>query len=201
MYKVFFNDNVVYITGKNPGDENSLTAGYRNKEELKNLVNEIIARKVPRKLYIVHPDTEVLRNDFCNCFECITAGGGLVKNAKSKVLFIRRWNKWDLPKGKVEGNESSAQTAVREVSEECGLKGLQIIKNLPATYHTYERYNKPILKRTDWFEMYYSGNEVPVPQKAEKITEAVWFDKREIHLVKEETYLSILDVLGNAGFL
>ena len=52
--------------------------------------------------------------------DLITAGG-LVINKDSKVLFIYRKNKWDLPKGKLDEGENLEEAAIREVVEETGL--------------------------------------------------------------------------------
>ncbi len=56
----------------------------------------------------------------------VDAAGGLIyrKNDSEapEVVMIYRWGKWDLPKGKREKNESIADCAAREVSEELGIK-------------------------------------------------------------------------------
>ena len=47
----------------------------------------------------------------------VFAGGGLVFNAKKEILFIRRNGKWDLPKGKVEKDETYQAAALRETKK------------------------------------------------------------------------------------
>ena len=42
------------------------------------------------------------------------------------MLFIYRFNKWDLPKGKLNKGEKKQDCAIREVEEECGICNLQI---------------------------------------------------------------------------
>ena len=49
-----------------------------------------------------------------------TSGGIVIKN--DKILFIRKNNRWDLPKGKLEEGVNSRDTAIVEISEETGLK-------------------------------------------------------------------------------
>ena len=54
--------------------------------------------------------------------------GGLVFNKKAQILLIfRKWS-WDLPKGKVEKNETLASAAIRETAEETGLKKNQLVE-------------------------------------------------------------------------
>ena len=50
----------------------------------------------------------------------IYASGGVVFN-NNKLLMIYRNGFWDLPKGKMEINESELDCAVREVEEEGGV--------------------------------------------------------------------------------
>ena len=65
----------------------------------------------------------------------IFASGGVVFN-NEKLLMIYRNSLWDLPKGKMELNESELECALREVEEECGIDNLRVIKFLKYTYHT-----------------------------------------------------------------
>ena len=50
----------------------------------------------------------------------INTCGGVVF-ADDQILFIMKNGKWDLPKGKIEQNETKEEAAVREISEETGL--------------------------------------------------------------------------------
>ncbi|MFM8758223.1 MAG: NUDIX domain-containing protein, partial [Methylophilaceae bacterium] len=45
----------------------------------------------------------------------LIAAGGLVENELGQVLMIFRRGKWDLPKGKLDPNESIDECALREV--------------------------------------------------------------------------------------
>ena len=47
-----------------------------------------------------------------------TSGGIVIK--EHKILFIRKNNRWDLPKGKLEKGINSRETAIIEISEETG---------------------------------------------------------------------------------
>ena len=59
-----------------------------------------------------------------------TSGGIVIKD--DKILFIRKNNRWDLPKGKLEKGVNSRDTAIVEIAEETGLqtKDLAIMKKL-----------------------------------------------------------------------
>ncbi len=126
----------------------------------------------------------------------IEAAGGVVKNGKSELLLIFRLDKWDLPKGKIEKDEAVRKAAIREVQEECGISEIEIIMELPVTYHTYELKGVAILKRTHWFEMLYSGRNTKLtPQLDEHITVARWMNKSDMKEALKNTYPLIQTVL------
>jgi len=198
MYKVFFNDRTVFF-----GDDFSrafmkhkgLFYKYNNFHELNELVGlfELLSRI--ENLYIFHDDIIMLFEEFKACFKVIEAGGGVVLNEQGKFLVIYRNGVWDLPKGKLEKGEDFPSAALREVEEEAGLKGLQMVDPLMSTYHTYSLKNKRILKKTKWFEMLYKGKGAPVLQTEEGITDYRWVNPGETGFIRENSYGSILDVL------
>ena len=85
--------------------------------------------------------------------------------------------------------------ALREVEEETGLQGVQLVDPLISTYHTYKLKNRRVLKKTKWFEMHYGGSGEPVLQAEEGITDFRWATPGETGFIRENTYASILDVL------
>ena len=104
---------------------------------------------------------------------------------------------WDLPKGKLDDDETPEQAAVREVEEECGITNLSIIRKLPITFHTYMLKEKRMLKKNHWFLMHTSSNAPLVPQEEEGIEEVRWMNKTEIQTrVLKNTYASISDLLN-----
>ena len=134
---------------------------------------EVVSGNVT-KLFIICSDVEQLKEDFFSFFSVIDAAGGVVTNNNGDILLIKRFGKWDLPKGKVDDNENFENAAMREISEECGITSLDLKKELNTTYHTYYLNNQQILKQTHWFEFEYKGNEPLAPAKEEDITEAKW---------------------------
>jgi 8-oxo-dGTP pyrophosphatase MutT (NUDIX family) len=198
MYKVFFNERIVLLTDdfiRNFQLKHGLFYKYRNVEDLKELLAFYWKLKRIDTLFIFHHDIEELRERFKSCFQEVYAAGGLVRNKEGKYLIMKRREKWDLPKGKVNRNETFEQAAIREVTEECGLHGLEITGPLLSTYHSYFLDEQIILKRTSWFEMVYMGHEEPVPEQDEDITEIHWMHRDDLRKITGNTYLAVLDVL------
>lgn len=125
-------------------------------------------------------------------FEIIKAAGGLVEK-EGKLLLIYRFNKWDLPKGKLEKKEAPDEGAVREVEEECNIK-VSLVEKLCSTWHTYTRNGKGILKKTHWYHMRCEDDRNLKPQVEEDIEEARWMDPREVRQALYNTYPSIRNV-------
>ena len=203
MYKVFFNERIVLLTDdfiRNFQTRYGLFYKYRNAEDLKELIDFYWNLKRIDSLFIFHHDIDELQERFKSCFHQIYASGGLVRNSEGKYLIMKRRGKWDLPKGKVNKNETLEDAAIREVSEETGLHELEIISPLLATYHSYF-IDTHILKRTSWYEMLYHGNKEPVPETEEDITEIKWVKKEELKNYTGNTYLAIIDVLKYANLL
>ena len=134
--------------------------------------------------------------EFCDNYKMIFASGGVVFN-NQKLLMIYRNGLWDLPKGKMEPNESESECAVREVKEECGIDSLRVIKFLKYTYHTYIENNQPILKKTSWYLMSSNSKNKLTPQRSEGISEVKWVKKSEISSVLDKSFENIKDLINN----
>ena len=139
-------------------------------------------------------DAELAFKDMYTHFVPVEAAGGLVYNTFNELLMIKRMGKWDLPKGKIDPGESREQAALREVEEECGIKGLKLIEQLPTTYHTYKMHNYRFLKITYWFKMKTEFKGKLTPQVEEQITEVKWASQEELPAIIASTYPSIRDV-------
>ena len=117
MYEVFINHHSLILSNsvaKSPYTQYDYNELFNWADFLKN-----IPQKGTLKLWVKSDDIESSWSSFKAEFELIVAAGGLVKKEES-YLWIYRNNKWDLPKGKVEKNESVKSAAIREVVEECG---------------------------------------------------------------------------------
>lgn len=165
------------------------------------LVTRIETDSEPGSFFIFNDANDVNWTSFRKCFNEIPAAGGLVKDQNGRCLFIKRLGVWDLPKGKIEPDESPEAAAVREVEEECGIKRLNVIRQLDSTFHIYRSPflsspNNLVLKETKWFLMEYSGTDLPVPEVEEDIEEVAWFNMDELDAIYQNTYTSLIDFLG-----
>ncbi|MBF8455705.1 NUDIX domain-containing protein [Kaistella sp. G5-32] len=179
MYKVFVNEKKLTLS-KYPEDiqKNLRFEGFATLE----IAVDLLENTSCSEMNVYGENIEEIWEDFTHMFKVIEAAGGLVKNKKDELLFIRRMGKWDLPKGKIEKDESLEQAALREVEEETGLKELILEEFLNNTFHIYtERNGEKILKTTYWFKMTYVGNETPVPQIEEGISEVTWKNEEMIN--------------------
>jgi len=203
MYKVFLNERVIMVShSANPViiKDSVIIENLNSVEETKTWFGGFIAAEV-KNTSIMHPNPEVFWNKiFTASFKLIVAAGGVVKR-KNEFLFILRNGKWDLPKGKVDFGETITEAALREVSEECGISGHQIVTALPSTFHLFqstfpESFSEWILKETHWFEMKYTENENGTPQTEENITEIRWFKKEELGEVLQNTWSNLKPVVN-----
>ena len=143
-------------------------------------------------------DFKKLKIAFFKHFTLIKAAGGLIKNKKGEILLIFRRGKWDLPKGKLDEDETIEECAKREVQEETGLQKLETGKLIEITYHTYVQFGKHILKESHWYAMKATGNEPLIPQTEEDITEIVWVKKEDLKKYLSNTFPAIVDILKHA---
>lgn len=201
MYKIFSNDKCLcLIDNKSLFVEKNTNRllNYSGKQQLKKEYEFFLSDETINNLYVFHPDLKQLWNDYSSIFKLVSAAGGVVKNNKGELLLIFRHKRWDLPKGKIEKNETVKVAAIREVQEECGLHEIEISKELPVTYHTYLLNEIHVLKKTFWFEMYFTGKNLKLtPQLEENITDARWMNVKEMRSAIKNTYPLIREVLNS----
>ena len=189
MYKVFVNDCPIILT-----ENNNILTNYKketfNSHDIKSIVADLFENN-QNGICIICNNLEESWKQFQSNFKIQKAAGGKVLNLKNEVLFIYRFDKWDLPKGKLEKGESIKDCAIREVEEECGVRNLTINKPLETTYHVFERKNKTILKITYWFLMKTDFSGVLIPQAEEAIKEAVFKNEFDTKIALQNTYENI----------
>ena len=202
MYKIYFNENPIFLINKKninsykPSERDIILKG----KEITSFINIFLKLKSEDKITKIFILTSSPRKIFLKLLsetKLIEAGGGMALNTDNQLLMIKRNNKWDLPKGKIEKGETIRQTALREVKEECGISGLKIIKKLTPTYHIYFEKNSWILKKSVWYQMFSADKQKPVPQEEENITEVHWFNKDEVLQCLPHAFSNIKDIISS----
>jgi 8-oxo-dGTP pyrophosphatase MutT (NUDIX family) len=200
MHTVFVNDKPLrfvneYSAEEWKGNSTSLFVAENNLS-VEDVIHELEEKGNDAGIIYLSASPDVSWQLFLSYYTLSEAAGGLVMNDKGEYLLIFRRGKWDLPKGKLEYDETPEQAAVREVSEECGLELPEIIQPLEKTFHTYSEKGKRVLKKTHWFSMKAVGSTELFPQIEEDITEARWMSKKEIQeKVLPDTYASLKELL------
>ncbi len=189
MFTIFINNNPIYLT-----DSLAFT-NRKNFFKFDEVDLQTFIKKLEREeinyLYLYDDNIQLLFEKFCSSFRIIEAAGGVVKNSKGEILFIFRNGIWDLPKGKIEKNESIKDAALREVEEECGIKQLKMDKLIDRTYHIYKINNLHILKITHWFLMHSDFRGEFFPQLEEGITRVQWVSRGNLTKVLVNTFANI----------
>ena len=127
----------------------------------------------------------------------IIAAGGIVVNPNKEILWIFRRGFWDLPKGKLDPNESIVACAIREVMEETGISNLVLGDLILTTKHQYhDTYlNTEVEKTTYWYQMTIDTNQEGVPQTEEDIEAIAWVKKADLGPYLAKTYENINQVM------
>ncbi len=201
MYEVFIDNKKILLTDCIQDFNNSHSAIVASRILRFDNYDDFL-KKLPLSpiIFVLCENVEASWNQFLKAFQYVEAAGGIVE-CENNFLAIFRNEKWDLPKGKLEKNEDPIQGAMREIEEECGVKGLQYVKPLTVTYHTYEYKGSPVLKKTFWYQFHLTEKQRLTPQIEEGITQAVWFEEENIGAFLKNTFVSIKAVLKNYGII
>ena len=141
MYKVFINDKPLILSASPdfnfPFGIPELKVQIGDRKSIKQAFAELAERNFnfSGALFYNDDNADKLLGDFISIFPLLEAAGGIVMNNEKERLFIYRFGKWDLPKGKIENGESIKEAALREVQEETGISRPTIITGLPSTFH------------------------------------------------------------------
>lgn len=107
----------------------------------------------------------------------MAAAGGLVLSG-GHALLIRKHHLWDLPKGKLSGDETPEHCAVREIAEETGLNPCLLSIRAPLCRSSYISWYSfgPVNKTVDWFLLDYAGKLTDrlTPELSEDIDLCQW---------------------------
>ncbi|TAE25237.1 MAG: NUDIX hydrolase [Cytophagales bacterium] len=146
-----------------------------------------------QSITLLCPDKEACEARFTGLFKVVKAAGGVVFNGDKMLLMFRR-KVWDLPKGKLDGGETSREGAAREVEEETGCK-VAVEDKICTTWHTYAMNGSRILKRTKWYRMRLLDDSKMAPQEDEDIEKLAWLDRKEAQLALTNSFSSIRYVM------
>ena len=197
MYKVFNNEFLIILNSE-PVKTINTNNHFRvnDKQGLRLFLNNYFSKTQDNDILIFGYDTEDLFNDFRSFFKYIEAAGGVVENQSEEYLFIKRLGYWDLPKGKIEKNETPEAAAIREVEEETAVNKLSIIEELNSSFHIYTMNNKLILKKTYWYRMQCKFHGKLIPQTDEDIEIVEWKTAAEAEWAIGVSYRSLNENLG-----
>jgi len=126
----------------------------------------------------------------------ISAGGVVFRKEKGgiKILLIKdSYDRWALPKGKTEKEETMISTALREIREETGLKKLNPIDSLGQVKYFYRLNSQLIFKVVHYF-LVESFSKKLAPN--EEIKDAQWVSEEEA--LKRIAYRNTYPILKKA---
>jgi len=205
--KIYFNNKFIEFTGlpiQTSQNQSIRIIEEFSEQTLKNLINELLSEVTVSTSNSIKSVLTSIDN-FQFVFDYlkkklyyIEAAGGLIKK-EDQYLFIYRFERWDLPKGKLDKGETIENAAVRECEEECAIKNLKIEQQLSSTFHVYKYKDSFAIKQTYWFFMTTDYNKTLKPQLEENITEVKWFTKEQVQeTVFNNSYFTIKDVVNEA---
>lgn len=201
MYKVHFENRFILISPEPDRlQKYGLFHKFRDTRELYKIIADFQSDTRMASINIYGPDIRHIWKMFRIYFTEVGAAGGLVRHTSGRFLFIEKKGKLDLPKGHIEPGEEPEACALREVSEECGIKGHTIVRTLQPSYHTYTWEGISYLKMTRWFLMDYTGQMITEPQVNEGITSVEWLLPEEISRIKGSAWLSLMDLINASVF-
>ncbi len=199
MYKVHFENRFILISSEPDRlQKYGLFYKFNDTKELYRIIADFQSDTSIPSINIYGTDIKHLWKIFRIYFTEVGAAGGLVKHSSGRYLFIEKKGKLDLPKGHIEPGEEPDICALREVSEECGITGHQVVSQLAPSYHTYSWKGISYLKKTSWFLMHYDGEMITQPQTEEGITKVEWLFPDEINQIKSDAWLSLMDIINSS---
>ena len=149
-----------------------------------------------KSITVLSPDYEKIFEHLRQETGFVVAAGGVVHSSNGMTLMIFRNGRWDLPKGHLEKGETIGECALREVTEECGIRNLILGRFLTETVHVYTLNGQTVFKATSWFDMSCPVNCMTTPQREEGIEKAEWLPEARIREILPTSYQTIRDVFA-----
>ncbi len=198
MYKIFYEQRALIFPNLDENnlvlDATSLELESYEVEKIHNFLRQWLVVPLQEDVVIDKVNAEVLSAALLRTFHLAPAAGGVVV-CEGQFAAIERHGIPDLPKGHIEEGEDAATAALREVEEETGLTGLNIVEKLPSSWHCYLYEDEWRLKQTSWFLMTTDDPSHTTPQTDEDITEVTFLSEYDLEWFLKNTYRSIADTL------
>jgi 8-oxo-dGTP pyrophosphatase MutT (NUDIX family) len=199
MYKIFYEQRALIFPNIEEKDldldATSPQLETYEVEKIHNFLRQWLVVNLIEDVTIDGISPEVLSAALLRTFHLAPAAGGVVL-ADGQFAAIERHGIPDLPKGHIEEGEDAAYAALREVEEETGLTGLNIVRQLPTSWHCYPYEDEWRLKPTYWYLMSTVDPSNVSPQTDEDITEVTFLGAYDMEWFLENTYRSIAETLG-----
>lgn len=203
MYKVFSNGRIISFTNNiidNIAKHNGFFYRYVDVEELHKIIDFFETVYSIKNMYLIHDDPTQLFEDFKSLFKITKSVGGLIVNDNQEVLLIKRWHKWDLPKGEYDSSLDIAQNVLNGMKTECGLYQLKIEEFLEPTYYMFNLNNERILKQVNWCRIHQAGNDIePKVPNTDTITK--WVALADLHEYLPKAFDQVEQVFESSGIL
>lgn len=190
MYRIFCNNRT--LTANN-FCESYLFADNKCVKKCDDLVAKIriwLEDESVANLVLGDVDGEKLACAIKTVFRQAPAAGGVVV-IDNQFVAIERHGIPDLPKGHIEKGESPEVAALREVEEETGITDLEIIHEIPSTWHCYILDNQWTIKKTSWFLMRTKSGMKNIPQTEEGISKVYLVNKEHVNDFEKKTFASL----------
>ncbi len=127
-----------------------------------------------------------------------SAGGVVFRHKENQVeivLIKDRYERWTLPKGKLEPGEDSERAALREIAEETGIAG-ELVSRLHSIKYAYSDQLRGLVNKTVDYFLVKALNEGLIPQPGEVLA-VRWVELSRA--IRECDYENTLDVLTRAA--
>ena len=193
IYKVFKDNTSFFITNSYNSINNSKhkIISLENSYDIIELIITESKDDVEKTIIVISDRIESTINELEKHYKPKIAAGGWVYNGNNQLLFIKRWEIWDIPKGHIEKGESMEECAIREVEEETGINNLEVTNKLGISRHIFSRNGKEKLKVTHWYKMKTTFNGELKPQQEEDIEEVKWVNNSNIEAYLENSWKSL----------
>ncbi len=199
-YRIYINDKTIIITQNGANSAKNANPLVKKGFDFNTIYHDVLNAEA-HTFVVEAKDPKAFLKKISKSVPLIEAAGGLVKNKAGEYLFIYRNDKWDLPKGKLEKEETARQGAVREVEEECGIEIGRSGRKIINTYHAYLIKGIVVLKKSHWYKMKFRGKGKLKPQLEEGITEVRWFNKTDMSEILANTFPSIIEVMHETSLV